>query len=74
VTLAWDAPNDPTVTGYRLWIGFQSGGEIEGPFLGNVLTTTVTLSSGLTYFFEVTSFNGTSDSLPSNEVIYTTSP
>jgi hypothetical protein len=71
VTLAWDAPNDPSVQGYTLWIGFASGAETQGPSVGKVLTTTVTLTSGTTYFFEVTAYNANGQSLPSNEVRYT---
>jgi len=71
VTLAWDADLDPSTQGYHLWMGFSSGGETEGANLGNVLTTTVQLTSGQTYFFEVTAYNANGESLPSNEVSYT---
>jgi len=71
VTLAWDADTDPSVTGYDLWMGFASGAETQGPNLGNVLQTTVQLTSGQTYYFEVTAHNATGLSLPSNEVSYT---
>ena len=71
VTLAWDAPNDPSVTGYTLWMGFSSGAENQPTNVGNVLTATVTLTSGTTYFFYVTSVNSVGQSVPSNEISYT---
>jgi hypothetical protein len=71
VTLAWDAETDPSVAGYYLWMGFASGAETQGPNLGNVTQTTVQLTSGQTYFFEVTAYNANGQSLPSNEVSYT---
>jgi hypothetical protein len=74
VTLAWDAPNDPSIVGYHLWLGFTSRTETLNSDVGNVLTTTIQLSSGTTYFFYVTSYNKSGDSLPSNEVNYTTPP
>jgi hypothetical protein len=52
-------------------MGFTSGGENQSTNVGNVLTTTVTLTSGTTYFFYVTAYNDTGQSLPSNEVSYT---
>ena len=73
VTLAWDASADSTVIGYALWMGFSSGTETQQGMLGNVLTCTVTLSSGTTYFFYVTAYDSQlTQSLPSNEVSYTT--
>ena len=72
VTLAWDAPADPTVTGYVLWMGFSTGGEAQGPDVGNVLSTSVQLTSGTVYFFYVTSYNSAHQmSVPSNEISYT---
>jgi hypothetical protein len=71
VTLAWDSPGDPSITGYALWIGFSSGSENQENDLGNVLSTTVQLSAGSTYFFYVTSYNSAHQmSVPSNEVSY----
>ena len=72
LTLAWDPPNDPSVSSYTLWTGFTSGGENQQTPLPNVTTTTVTLTSGTTYFFYVTAVNSNGQSLPSNEVTYTT--
>jgi hypothetical protein len=52
-------------------MGFSPGTETQGPLLGNVLTTTVTLTSGTQYYFEVTAYNGSlSQSAPSNEVSF----
>lgn len=72
VTLAWDSVNDPTVLGYHLWLGFNSGQENQETNVGNTTTWTLQLSSGTTYFFYVTAYNNGGDSLPSNEVSYTT--
>jgi len=55
-----------------LWTGFTSGGENQQTALPNVTTTTVILTSGTTYFFYVTAVNSNGQSVPSNEVTYTT--
>src|SRR5215472_1693454 len=71
VTLAWDSPGDPSITGYALWIGFSPGAENQENDLGLVLTTTLQLTSGTTYYFVVTSYNsGHTMSVPSNEISY----
>jgi hypothetical protein len=70
VTLAWDAPNDSSITGYVLWTGFTSGGENQQTPLPNVTTTTITLTSGTHYFFYVKSVNASGQSVPSNELSY----
>jgi Fibronectin type III domain len=72
VTLTWDAVNDSTLVGYHLWLGFASGQENKEMDIGNNTTTVVQLTSGTTYFFFVTAYNSIGDSLPSNEVSYTT--
>jgi len=54
-----------------LWLGFTSGGENQSTNVGNVLTTTVSLTSGITYYFYVTAQNSVGSSLPSNEISYT---
>jgi hypothetical protein len=70
VTLAWDASTTTDVTGYRLWIGFAPGGETQPIDVGNSLTTTVKVTNGTTYFFVVTAYDPSGESLPSNEVTY----
>jgi hypothetical protein len=71
VTLAWDIPGDPSITGYALWIGFTPGGETQENDLGLVLTITWSLTSGTQYYFVVTSYNSAHQmSVPSNEVSY----
>jgi hypothetical protein len=71
---AWDAnpvttdPNTNTV-GYRLWLGFTSGGENTAFDVGNVVAYTLTLSPSTHYYFFVTAYNlARIDSLPSNEI------
>lgn len=73
LTLAWDSPGDPSIIGYALWVGFSSGAENQENDLGLVLTTTLQLSGGTTYFFYVTSYDAQHNmSVPSNEVTYQT--
>jgi Fibronectin type III domain len=70
VTLAWDA--SVAATGYNLKLGLVSGAENQVTNVGNALTYTVQLTSGTTYYFVVTAYNSGGESLPSNEVSYTT--
>jgi len=70
VTLAWDA-SDSTAMGYYFKLGFTPGGENQVIDVGNVLTYTVQLTSGTTYYFVVTAYNQDRlESGPSNEVQY----
>lgn len=71
VTLAWDASTTADVSGYRLWIGFAPGAETQPNDVGNTLTTTVQITTGTTYYFVVTAYDATGESLPSNEAAYT---
>ena len=60
VTLAWDAPVDPTVTGYVGSYGIVSGAYGEEIDVGNVTQYTVTaLALNQTYYFAVQSYNAT---------------
>ena len=73
VTLAWDPPTDTTgITGYAVWIGFNPGAENQENDLGLVLTISLQLTSGTTYYFIVTSYDSAHTmSVPSNEISYT---
>ena len=80
VTLAWD-PNvntgnpDTDTAGYHLCMGFAPGNEPGVIDVGTATTWTLQLSSGTTYYFVVKAYNATRvDSLPSNEVSFTTPP
>jgi hypothetical protein len=70
VALAWDRSPSPEVTGYRVYYGAASGNYTNSVVVGNVTSNTVPgLSSGVTYFFAVTSYdmNGL-ESTFSNEI------
>jgi hypothetical protein len=74
VKLAWDASPDATVTGYRLYMGMQSGIYTNSFTVGNTLTSTIAnLMPSLTYYFGAVAYNASGMESPfSNEVIYTT--
>ena len=58
VTVAWDAPVDPTVTGYVVSYGTASGAYGQEINVGNVIQYTVTgLAPNQTYYFAVQSYN-----------------
>lgn len=73
VTLAWDAPPDPTVIGYRIHYGVTRGFYNYRLDVGNVTQATVyELAEGSTYYFVVKSYNAAwIESEPSDEVSYT---
>jgi hypothetical protein len=82
VTLAWNvnAPTGNTATdavGYHLKLGFASGQEntvIDVPGQQSSAWT-VSLQSGTTYFLVLTAYNAAGvESVPSNEVSYTSPP
>src|SRR5207302_6900558 len=65
VTLAWDPDSDPTVTGYRLYVGTYSGVYTQTVEVGNATSTLVSnLASGATYYFAVTAYNSASVESP----------
>lgn len=74
VKLAWDPSPDASVTGYRVYWGYQSRTYAGSFDVGNVTTATVgSLGEGTTYYFAVTACAGTDlESDYSNEVEYTT--
>ena len=71
IRLAWDAPSDATVSGYRVHVGTQSGVYTQ-TFDVSVADTTFTFTTGVpgtTYYFAVKSFNASNvTSAFSNEV------
>jgi hypothetical protein len=72
-TLAWDAEADPTVAGYRVYYGTQSGQYPLHIDVGNSNTATIpNLSVGSTYYFVVTAYDASNqESAPSQEVAFT---
>ncbi len=75
VTLAWDASTDENVVSYNLYSGPNSNRYTTNVNVGNFTTfTTPDPTPGETLFFVVTAVTGASlESLPSNEVSFTTS-
>src|SRR5688572_1051403 len=57
VTLAWDANSETNLVGYKLYFGTSSRQYTNVSNLGNVLSTSVTLLEGSTYYFAVTAVN-----------------
>jgi titin len=70
ITLSWTAPSG-SVSGYNIYQGTSSGGETTTPVNGSVLvsgtSTTVTVSTTGTYYFQVTAVNAAGQSSASNE-------
>jgi fibronectin type III domain protein len=73
VSLAWDAPNDPSVVGYNVHYGTSSGSYTITQDAGASTTATVSgLQTGIPYYFAVTAYNASGiNSAYSNEVSYT---
>jgi hypothetical protein len=58
VTLAWDANVEPTLAGYKLYVGDASGVYAATIDVGNVTSATVTtLQAGHLYFFAVSAYD-----------------
>ncbi|MGZ4960917.1 MAG: fibronectin type III domain-containing protein [Limisphaerales bacterium] len=72
-SLAWDASPDPTAIGYNLYYGPATGTYTNRINVGGSKTALVTgLVPGSTTFFAATAYdNAGQESLPSNEVVYT---
>jgi hypothetical protein len=68
-TLSWNPVTDPTLGGYKVHLGTESGVYTSTITVGNLTSYTVnSLTTGTTYFFSVTSYNSAGESAPSNEV------
>lgn len=74
VSLSWDQDPDPTVAGYNMHYGTASLAYSQVVTVGTATTVTIDgLQPGVTYYFAVTAYNASgTESLPSNEVQYTT--
>lgn len=55
-TVAWDPSPDPTVIGYRVYVGTTSGGYSESFDAGSATTFTYNGVDGQTYFFAVAAY------------------
>lgn len=67
--LEWDRPSDPTVLGHKVYYGTTSKSYQGLAIVDREVTYTFgNLTRGTTYYFAVTSFNGTGESCSSNEV------
>lgn len=71
--LAWDPSADPTVAGYRLYLGTESQVYTNVVDIGSQTTATVSsLAAGVTYYFAVTAYDlGGLESAFSGELSYT---
>src|SRR4051812_48512454 len=72
VSLGWDPETDPSITGYRLYCGINSGVYSQTIEVGNATSASVSnLVDGATYYFAVTAYDSSAaESAPSNEVAY----
>ena len=73
INLAWDAVNDPRVSGYKVYYGTSSRNYTGQIDVGNATTRTVSnLIDGATYYFAVTVYDASRvESGYSNEVVGT---
>lgn len=75
VNVAWDAPNDPSVTGYVVRYGPSSTNKIQTVNVGNTNLVSVTVPDNIQVYMDVVSYNGIGLlSLPSNEINFSTIP
>lgn len=56
LTVAWDPSPDPTVMGYRVYVGTTSGAYSEIYDVGNVTTFVYNAAEGTTYYFTVAAY------------------
>lgn len=67
--LSWSPVADPTLSGYKIYVGTASGLYTNTITVGNLTSYTVgSLAMGTTYYFAVTAYNSAGESTPSNEV------
>jgi len=73
ITLAWEAPNDPEVTGYAVYYELIEGLTTNRVDAGQNTTVTILgLQAGVAYRLYAVSYNSVGmESLPSNELILT---
>ena len=57
LTLAWDRNPEPDIAGYVVSYGTRSGSHTASVDVGNVTTSTISLTSGFRYFFTVQAYN-----------------
>lgn len=75
VSVTWDAPNDPSVTGYVVRYGPSSTNKIQTVNVGNTNLVSVTVPDNIQVYMDVVSYNGIGLlSLPSNEINFSTLP
>jgi hypothetical protein len=68
-TLAWATVTDPTLDGYKVYVGTASGLYTRIIDVGNITSYIVdSLPTATTYYFAVTAYNSAGESSPSNEV------
>ena len=68
-SLSWSPVTDPTLGGYKVYVGTVSGTYSRSISVGNTTSYIVdSLTTGTTYFFSVTAYNSAGESAPSNEV------
>ena len=72
VPLAWDLNQDPSVAGYAIYYGTNSGSHPTRVDAGTNVTATInSLTEGTTYYFVVASYNAArAESAPSKEISY----
>lgn len=72
VTLAWDASQDPVVTGYRIYIGDATGRYTNSALVGGATSVVLAVQPGVTYWFAATAHdtNGVESGM-SNEISWT---
>jgi hypothetical protein len=56
LSVAWDPSPDPTVMGYRVYVGTTSGAYTEIYDVGNVTTFSYNAAEGTTYYFTVAAY------------------